>query len=113
MAKYLIDTTDKDGKRVVLEQHTYHGHILVRHPEMKGNIPAIKDSVENPQYIIESGQGSTSNLYITKTDISTYPKLHLKTVVDHTNPEIGYIRTSLFQRNLDPEKEGAVIYEKN
>lgn len=110
---YIINTANHDGVRIVLETDTYNNHILDGHPEMASNVAAIQDSIENPTYIIKGAQNENNRYYITKSPVSTYPKLYIKTVVNQKNPNIGYIRTSYFTRNVDLEKEGVVLYEKN
>lgn len=109
---YIISTTNKDGVRIVLETETYNNHILIRHPEMKDNISAIQDNIENPMYIVQSHKEPKNKLYITKSTKATYPNLYLKTVVNTINPRMGYIRTTHFEKDLDISKEGTIIYEK-
>jgi hypothetical protein len=107
-----IDTTDKFGKRVILEQDRLEEHIIDGHEELRGNVAAIKDSIENPEYIIQSKKNSNRWLYVTKSEFSTY-NVPIKTVVEHlSTTEFGYVVTSMFQRRLDPEKEGKILYER-
>lgn len=109
---YIFDTTDKLGNRVVLESEQYQEHIIKRHPEMQGNVDAMKETIEEPQLIIESKQNPSRWLYVGKSQLSTYPVISIKTVVDHTSSETGYVVTGLFQKKINVEKEGTVIYDK-
>jgi hypothetical protein len=109
---YLFDTTDSTGRRVKLESKQYTDHIILRHPEMEGNVEAMKETVENPQLIIESKQNPKRWLYVGKSELATYPVVTIKTVVDHSSSESGYVVTGLFQKKVNVEKEGTVIYEK-
>lgn len=111
--KYILSTTNKDGISVVLETDTYHNHILVNHPEMRNNVEAIKDSIENPIYMFRSSKNEKNVIYITQSTLSTYPKLFITTVVNHANPNQGYVRTSFFKKVVDTTKEGKIIYEKD
>lgn len=113
MSGYIFSTTNKDGIKVVLDTNTFNKHIVPGHPEMLKNILAMQDSIESPEYIIQSSKNENSLLYITQSSLSTYPKMYIKTVVDHTNPHIGFVKTAFFQRKLDPEKEGVIVYEQN
>lgn len=112
MSEYIFSTTNINGIKVVLDANTYNKHILPNHREMQRNQAAMIDSIENPQYMIQSLKNKNSTLYIAQSQLSTYPKLYIKTVVDHTNPDTGYVRTAFFQKTLDITKEGVIIYEK-
>lgn len=109
---YIFDTKDPYGKRVFLEKARFEEHILDHHPEMKGNELAMKETVEDPHLIIQSKQNPNRWLYVGKSDMATYPLLNIKTVVDHTSTEYGYVVTGLFQKKINAEKEGTVIYER-
>ena len=107
--QYVFVTTDHLGRKVVLEKKTFYGHIVPGHPEMAGNELAIQESVEKPLFVIESKQNSNVFLYVTQSQKSTYPNLYIKTVVDHST-NVGFVKTSFFQKNLQPGKEGKVIF---
>ncbi|MFE7063720.1 hypothetical protein ACFVAD_16345 [Sutcliffiella sp. NPDC057660] len=108
----IFDTTDIFGKRVFLEKEQFDNHIVVGHPEMRDNELAIQETIENPQLVVESKQNSNRLLYIGKSEMSTYPMVYIKTVVDHSSKEYGFVITGLFQKKVNLEKEGTVIYEK-
>src|SRR5690348_76444 len=77
----IFDTTDILGKKVLLTTEQYNQHIVPRHPEMKGNGEALKETIEDPHVIIKSKQNPDRWLYIGKSDSATYPNLKIKTVV--------------------------------
>ncbi|QYR20786.1 hypothetical protein KZ483_24000 [Paenibacillus sp. sptzw28] len=106
----LFITKNVSGETVKLKSQTFYAHILPGHPEMEQNLAAIKDSIENPEYIIESHQVPTSKIYIAKSSLSTYPNKYIKTVVDHKSTKSGYVKTSFFPRNFVLGKDGKVIY---
>lgn len=107
-----IDTTDRFGKRVILEQSRFEEHIVDGHKEMEGNLTAIQDSIENPYMIIKSNKVDNRWVYLAKSQNSTYPKLSIKTIVDHSSEtDYGFVVTSLFQKKVIPSKEGEIIYE--
>jgi hypothetical protein len=106
-----IDTTDKFGNRVILEQSRYEEHIIQGHAEMKENLVAIKDSIENPYMVLRSKKNADRWLYFAKSENSTYPRLSIKTIVDHSSEAgYGFVVTSLFQKKVIPDKEGELIY---
>jgi hypothetical protein len=109
----VFETTDKFGKRIVLTSETYNNHILVGHPEMKGNANAMQDTVENPKWIVESKQNPSRWLYIGKSESANYPMVNIKTVVDHSSTDVGYVITGFVQKKVNIEKEGKVIYEED
>lgn len=111
-SNYIFDTKDVFGKRVYLETKQFESHIVLGHPEMRDNEAAIQETIEQPHVVIESRQNSNRLLYIGKSEMSTYPMVHIKTVVDHSSTEFGYVITGLFQKKVNLEKEGKVIYEK-
>ena len=107
--EYVFVAKDHTGKTIFLEKTTFEKHILVGHPEMAGNEAAIKDSIENPQYVVESKKDSRSQIYIAQSQLSSYPSTYIKTVVAHTE-KYGFVRTAFFQRNMIVTKEGKVIF---
>jgi hypothetical protein len=110
----LIDTTDRFGKRIILEKDRFDEHIGCEtgHIEMIGNVEAIKETIENPYWIAQSAKNQNRYLYIGKSEKSTYPSLYIKTVVDHSKKDFGFVVTSMFQRRLNLNKEGSIIYER-
>lgn len=110
--KYIFDTKDIYGKRVYLETNRYNEHIISHHPEMEGNTLAIQETIEDPHLIIESKQNPNRWLYVGKSEMATYPLLNVKTVVDHSSTSYGWVVTGLFQKKVNAEKEGTIIYEK-
>lgn len=113
MANIIFSTTNVYGVNVVLNVGTLNGHIIPNHPEMQDNVDAIRITIESPDTMIQSARNGNRIIYVSQNAISTYPKLYLKTVVDHTNPNEGKVVTSFFEKKLDKSKEGTVIYEKN
>lgn len=113
MSGYIFSTTNRDGIKVVLNANTYNNHIITGHQELIGQVEAIKESIENPSFMLRSSKNENRILYVAEGAATTYPKFYVKTVVDHTNPRVGYVITSMVQKKFEPEKEGTVIYEKN
>lgn len=112
----VFDTTDRYGKRIFLEQERYDIHITgpIGHVELLGHELAIQDTIENPDIILQSVKLPSRWLYIAKSTKAKYKNTPIKTVVDHVNTSYGFVVTSLFQRDIDPMKEGAkIIYEKS
>jgi len=110
----IIDTTDRFGKRIILEKDRFDEHIgnPKGHEELIGNIDAIVETIQDPYWVVQSRKNENRYLYIGKSQKSTYPNLNIKTVVDHTGNNFGFVVTSMFQKRLDPEKEGTIIYVK-
>ncbi len=107
-----FDTTDVFGKRIILEKDRFENHILNGHIELTGNEEAIKDILKNPYMVLQSKQSETRYLYYGKSPKSTYSNLTIKTVVDHKYNDLGFVVTSMFQKQVTPEKEGKTIYVK-
>lgn len=59
------DTILRDplGRRVVLHDHTWHGHILQRHPEMRSNHLLVQLAVNDPIEIRYSDADPDCRLY--------------------------------------------------
>lgn len=107
--KNIFITTDYSGKTVILKSQTFNDHIINHHPEMSDNKEAIKDSIENPSHVIISNKNPNSHIYVTKSAKSTYPKLDIKTIVNQSSKR-GYVKTTFFEKDIQIEKEGQVIY---
>ncbi|THF83731.1 hypothetical protein [Cohnella fermenti] len=98
-----------------MEKNRFEDHIIdpaTGHKELAGNEEAIKHSVENPYLVVQSNKIPNRYLYYGKSSESTMPWLTIKSVVDHSDENFGFIVTSMFQKKITPEKEGAVIYDK-
>lgn len=109
----VIDTTDRFGKRIILEKDRYENHIIepnTGHKELAGNLEAIEESLTNPYLVLQSYKNPTRYLYYGKSTKSTKPWLSIKTVVDHMYDDFGFVVTSMFQRKITPSKEGTIIY---
>jgi len=107
----LFDTTDIFGKRVVLEKDRFDEHIA-EHVEMVGNEVAIQESIENPYLVYKDSEYSHKLLYIGKSKSSSYPWLSVKTVVDHSLSDFGFVSTSFFVKDNKLGKVGELIYDK-
>lgn len=107
--KYIFVTSDYTGKKIVLRTSTFYNHIISGHSEMVDNKLAIQESVERPDFVVESKWNSNSHLYIARCNTSTYPSINLTTVVDHST-EVGFVITSFFHKLIVISEEGRVIY---
>jgi len=55
--------TDPLGRIIVLHNHTWYGHILKRHPEMRPYRVLVEQAVSNPLEIRISDADADSRLY--------------------------------------------------
>lgn len=77
--EYVLDTTDPEGRRVVLRRNTWKTHILPRHPEMKGRLPEIKSTVEKPDDTLPIEKSTTRWLYFKEVNsVSKYVYVYVE-----------------------------------
>jgi hypothetical protein len=61
----MADTTlvDPLGRTIVLQERTWHGHIVKGHPEIKDDRRLVEWAVESPDEIRHSGSGPDCRIY--------------------------------------------------
>lgn len=106
--KFLFDTTDPRGYRVVLSSEQYNNHILssVDHnPHNEFTPEEIKECIEQPEIIYQSESVPSRDLYFGRTS-NTYPNLFLKTVVAMDEEmKTGEVVTAHLSKDLSRGKE--------
>lgn len=64
MKPVLFTTTDPLGNKIRLLKETFEKHIIIRHPEMKGCVDNIKETIENPLYLGQGTKSKESLIYL-------------------------------------------------
>lgn len=109
----IFDTTDRFGKRIILELDRYTDHIVDGHPEMAESVLAIQESIEKAIMIYRSTQFPHRVEYVATSKNATYPSLPIKTIVDHTFSDFGFVVTSLHTPMKRINPKGDVLYDQN
>ena len=109
--KTIFSVLDYNKRKVVLEQSTWNNHIIVGHPEMNGNISAVKNNIENPEFVYDSSTNPKREIFFSRQPQSTYPMLFVKTIVEY-NKSKGYITTALFTRKIQGVNKEGLKYVK-
>ena len=113
MSEIVLSAVDPFGRVVTLTQAAWIAHILDSHPEMRGNENAVKDTIENPDFIYRSNYKESSELFFSKSLESTYPNLYIRVVVDFTQPNAGIVKTALFTKVISQNvKQGGLVYDR-
>ncbi len=66
MQSILFIAKDPLNNEVKLLKETFEKHILIRHPEIRGKIGYIRQTIENPLYIGLSANDRNSLVYLSK-----------------------------------------------
>ncbi|MDF2803156.1 MAG: hypothetical protein K0S61_3059 [Anaerocolumna sp.] len=110
--KVIFSTTDIQGRQVSLDESTWNKHILDGHPEMKDNEGTIKSTIEQPEFIYESGTHPNRDLFFARQDESSYPLLYNKVVVQY-DCNVGTIMSSWFCKDVQGVNRERIKYVKN
>ncbi len=108
----IFETTDCFGRRVGLDTATWGEHIIVRHPEMKGNEGPIRETVEEPDFVYKSGIVKSSDVFYRMHPRATYTKLYIKVVVSYDG-ECGSVKSCWFTPDVSGVETGGLKYVKS
>jgi len=97
MAHYVIETKDWCGRIVRLSQHTFNVH-KDRHPEFVPYIEAVKETIQDPDFVAETDSGATA-LFRFGLGEKTFEKLYLVVIIYYEG-EIGKEATHYFTSRL-------------
>lgn len=110
---YLFDTSDPNGRRVVLRQSTFQKHILDERnrQEFAGYVEAIRLTIEKPHLIKPSSLAPRANVYFRKGALELYPDLFVKVPVWFAGGK-GTVSTAQLQPDAEQgtKKGGEDIY---
>jgi hypothetical protein len=112
----IFKTTDPRGYTVVMTKEQYEGHILAGHKEMS-NHDDIRQCIERPDYIFQSRDFSSREVYFSKTS-SYAPPLYVTTVVETNGCGVydGRVVTSHLRKEIKGDivlsSEG-ILYDKH
>ena len=90
-----VELTDPLGRRITISNHTWYGHILRAHPELKSERSRIEKAIEKPEKI---------KISITSPEIRHYyisanrTGLYLRVVVDIQK---GIVKTAHYARTIE------------
>ena len=103
----LISEYDYKKRVVILTDSVYEKHISARHPELSGNIAAIRNSIIDPDAVHQSIIHDDTELFYLECDVVPY-KHSLTTVVRYDRRGEGAVRSCY----ITDERKGGVLYER-
>ncbi len=104
----LFTVEDKDGRLVVLTRRQWEEHILVGHPNMARHLEALKQTIAEPDYILQSDKrADTRLLYRLGVTEGQFSDLYVVAVVRYTAHK-GFVRTAYLA--FKPITRGEVIW---
>jgi hypothetical protein len=109
----IFETTDCFRRKVGLDANTWGKHILIKHPEMKGNEKPIKETIEEPDFVYKSGIVENSDVFYRMHEESTYPKLYIKVAVSYDDNEYGRVLSCWFTSRVTGVETGGIKYVKS
>ena len=93
---------DPLGRVITLHDHTWYGHIIKGHPEMRPHRQIVEDSIRSPQEIRVSAADADCRLYY---GAGSRPGILIVTVVD-------IVRTLVRTAYLAKKMKGAVEWSR-
>ena len=81
-----IEVKDILGEEVICSRDAWYGHATVHHPIMQKNLDAVKDTIEDPDFIYKSAENDERKVYFKKSDLSSYnllTKVITETIADN------------------------------
>ena len=100
-AKQILFTVpDKDGIPINLPRERWESHVLVGHPAMARHLEAIKATINDPDYILQSDKWADTKLfYRLGVTEGKYSNLYAVVVIRYTASE-GFVRTAYLALKL-------------
>ncbi len=86
--------TDPLGRAIVLHDRTWHGHVLVRHPEMAALRVLVENAIGTPITIVFSLQDANARLYYGRGPTSN---LMVQVIVDVA---LGLVKTAHLAKRI-------------
>lgn len=104
----LLTIPDKDGIPITLTKEQWEGHILVGHPAMAKHLEAIRLTISDPDYILQSDKRAGTRLfYRLGVTEGKYSSLYVVVVIRYAASE-GFVRTAYLA--LRPIAGGKVVW---
>lgn len=104
----LFTIPDQDGIPITLTRERREIHILVGHPAMARHLEAIRLTISDPDYILQSDKRADTRLfYRLGVTEGKYPNLYVVVVIRYTASE-GFVRTAYLA--LRPIAGGEVVW---
>lgn len=107
----IFRTTDTLDRIITLDSQTWNDHVIMGHPEMSGNEAALKETIENPDFVYGSGTNPKRELYFAKQKNSTFPSLYTRAVVEFNGSQ-GTVTTAFFCKEIQGVNPEAIKYVK-
>ncbi len=106
----LFTISDKDGIPVTLTKRQWEDHILVGYPAIARYLEAIKLTISDPDYVLQSDKRADTRLfYRLGAAEGRYSNLYVVVVIRYTASE-GFIRTAYLA--LRPIAGGTIVWVK-
>ena len=102
-----MDLQDKDGRRVRLTGERF-AHLESAHPEMRGQIDRIKETLRQPQQVIRSKSDPCVELFHRLYRSTPVTRKYLCVVVKSLLEENTFVVTAYF---TDQPKRGELLWE--
>ncbi len=104
----LFTIPDKDGTPITLTKERWEDHILVGHPAMAKHLEAIRLTISDPDYILQSDKRADTRLfYRLGVTEGKYSNLYVVVVMRYT-ASAGFVRTAYLA--LKPIAGGEVVW---
>jgi len=109
----MFKTKDPQGREISLSKETWHQHISVNHPELKGSLPIIQSAVENPNIIATSSTRPSDSIVYLSTH-SGRTNLVIKVAVCLGTDTQGDVSTAMLQKDMlqGAQIPGGILYAK-
>jgi hypothetical protein len=102
----MIHLQDKDSRLVRLTVERL-GHLESDHPEMRGQVARIEETLRKPERVIRSKTDPQVELYYRLYATTPVTKKHLCVVVKSPSKEDAFVVTAYF---TDTPKQGDVLW---
>jgi len=111
MSRVLFTTIDPLGNKIALLKETFEKHIIVRHPEMKNEVLAIKKAIETPFYIGQGTKDENSLIYLSRFKNNTKMP-YLVVAVKFIKKFNKIILTAFGTKNLGLNKINKILWQQ-
>lgn len=111
--KIIFLASDPRGYEVILTNECWYNHILVEHPEVRGQLDDVKRAIQTPDYIYESKRRRSSHLYFLKVGrrpSRSESEYVLVVAAVRQRTRRGYVQTAFLVDGLS--KGGKLLWKK-
>lgn len=89
----LFEVKNPEGTTVFCSTDQWEKHVVERHAVMSKNLPAVRDTIQNPDLIFDSADTENRSVYFKRTHLSTY-RIHTKVITERIDSFTEQVVTS-------------------